>query len=374
MVPILAVALLLVAAGCSSTPDNDEGVGATADSGPAPAPAEDDLAPAGNDGAPAADADPASDGLTRPLELTDPLSTPPVDTSQASVDLATVVFDTFDGGSITLAEADGATIARLFDAIRPIDTPSYSDASAGDEWLDGSDLVVGYVDSVGRSWAYPVKILNSHEIVNDELSGQPILISYCPLCGSGVVFDRRLGDRTLSFSNTSALHQNDMVMVDRETGSYWWQLAGRAIVGGLDGETLTALPAETTNWHSWRSRHPDTRVMDRPGGGGYERDSFARIGSSLDQGRTPFPVDPAVFEDDRLSPSTRVIIVEVDGERRAYPTGPARAIDDTIGGTEVTVTADGVGATAVGPDGALPARFSYWYAALAAYPDISVGS
>lgn len=316
---------------------------------------------------------PVGDGLTRPLEITDPTATPAVDTALASVDLASVVFDTFDGGSIALSEIDSATVARLFDAIRPIDGPSYSDSSAVTGWLDDSDLVVGYLDGAGRSWAYPVKILNSHEIVNDELSGEPILISYCPLCGSGVVFDRRVGERILSFSNTSALHQNDMVMVDRETGSYWWQLAGRSIVGELNGQILTPLSAETTSWASWSERHPGTVVMDRPGGGGYERDSFSGIGASLDEGRVPFPVDRSVFEDERLAPSARVVIIEIDGQQRAYPTGPARSVDEVIGGIPVTITADGVGAVVVGPDGPLPVRFSYWYAALAAYPEISVG-
>jgi len=230
------------------------------------------------------------DGLTRPLSLTDPSDTPPVDVFKASVPLESIVFDTFDGGSITLAEADDDIIARLFDAIAPIDAPNYSTVEEGGQWLTDDDVVVGFVDQADQAWAYPVRILNGHEIVNDELSGQPILISYCPLCGSGVVFDRRLDDRLLSFSNTSALHQNDLVMVDRETGSYWWQLAGRALVGALNGQSLTALPAETTSWQSWRDRHPETLVMERPEGRNYDRDSFLGIGNSLDQGRTPFPV------------------------------------------------------------------------------------
>ena len=163
-------------------------------------------------------------------------------------------------------------------------------------------------------------------------------------------------------------------MVDRETGSYWWQLAGRSIVGDLDGELLTVLPAETTTWESWLERNPDTLVMDQPFGRSYAQDSFLGIGVSLDEGRTPFPVDPGAFQDRRLRPSARVIVVETGDDRKAYVTAPARTIEDTIGGTEVTVTTDGVGATAEGPDGPLPTRFSYWYAAVATYPGIDLGT
>lgn len=348
----VGVGLLLVLASCSDSV-SDTGTNPSSSAG--------------------AEAEAVGEGLTRPLSLTDPSTTPAVDRTRASVGLDTIVFDTFDGGSVPLSEADAETIARLFDAIPPIDAPGYSTAVEAGDWLDPTDVIVGYVDPADRAWAYPVRILNSHEIVNDELSGQPVLITYCPLCGSGAVFDRRLDGRLLSFSNTSALHENDLVMVDRESGSYWWQLAGRALVGELEGQSLTLLPGETTSWQSWSDRHPDTQVMERPAGRSYDRDPFVGIGASLDAGRTPFPVDPSVFADDRLPPSTRVVIVEIDGETRAFPTAPARTIDDTVAGHAVSITADGVGATVVGPDGSLPVRFSYWYAALAAFPEISVG-
>ena len=115
------------------------------------------------------------------------------DTSQAIVELQDVVFDTFDGGSITLDEANDGDVVRLLDAIPPIDNPAYIDPDT-DPWLDDQDLVLGYVDENGQAYAYPHKILNFHEIVNDTLADVPVLISFCPLCRSGVVFDRRLGD------------------------------------------------------------------------------------------------------------------------------------------------------------------------------------
>lgn len=114
----------------------------------------------------------------------------------------------------------------------------------------------------GQAYAYPHKILNFHELVNDAIDGIPLLVSYCPLCGSGVVFDRRLGGRTLRFGNTSALYDSDLVMFDWETNSYWWQVAGEAIVGTLSGETLKVLASTTTQWSTWKSLHPHTRRAD----------------------------------------------------------------------------------------------------------------
>ncbi|MFA9565117.1 MAG: DUF3179 domain-containing (seleno)protein, partial [Acidimicrobiales bacterium] len=152
------------------------------------------------------------------------------------------MFDTFDGGSTPpLPESTPELRSRLLDAIPPIDAPTYGDATSGD-WLEPDDLVLGY-EAGGQPYAYPFKILNFHEVVNDRLDGLPVLISYCPLCGSGIVYDRRVDGRVLSFGNTSALYESDLVMVDRATGSYWWQVAGEAIVGPLTGTELTALPS-----------------------------------------------------------------------------------------------------------------------------------
>ena len=154
-----------------------------------------------------------------------------------------------------LPDASSALIDRLLDAIVPIDDPVYEEASRADEWLKGDDVVVGYFDA-GQAWAYPVRILNFHEIVNDELAGLPALVSYCPLCGSAVVYDRRLDGDVLTFSNTSALYENDLVMVDRQTGTYWWQVPGRGLVGPLAGAELAPLPSFTTTVGVMERRAP----------------------------------------------------------------------------------------------------------------------
>ena len=171
-----------------------------------------------------------------------------------SVPLDEIFFDTFDGGAVPVSESTPELRARLLDAIPPIDQPLYGDVAEGD-WLEPDDLVLGYVAGE-QAYAYPFKILNFYELVTDELDGVPLLISYCPLCRSAVVYDRLVDGAVLSFGNTSALYESDLVMVDRSTGSYGWQVAGRAIVGPLTGTALAALPSIVVTWQGWKPSTP----------------------------------------------------------------------------------------------------------------------
>ena len=338
------------------------------------------------------------------------------DTDNHSVSLSDIHVDTFRGGSVPLSEIDEATLLSLRDAIPPIDSPRYGPAEAGD-WLAPNDLVIGYVASDGQAYGYPVKILNFHEIVNDELAGQQVLISYCPLCRSAVVYDRHADGRLLSFGNTSALYQSDLVMYDRETLSYWFQVAGEAIVGELTGALLTPLPSLMTTWERWRDLHPDTLVLSRDTGfaRNYLRDPFAGYQEDVNRGDIPFPVTDAA-EDDRLDPGALVLGVEFNGEARAYPIeelGDA-AINETLGGESVVVLSReaGLAAAAFRPraggldltidvrDGLfldretgsewslaghaaagelagaqlepLPVRTTFWFAYIAAFPEATV--
>lgn len=249
-----------------------------------------------------------------------PSAVPTVDTSRHSVPLEDIVFDTFRpiNRAVPLPEASESLIANLVDRIPPIHNPKY-EAAIEATWLNADDIVLGYT-SGEEAWAYPVRILNFHEIVNDELGGEPVLISYCPLCASGVVFSRRLGDRTLNFGNTSALYESDMVMLDYATGSYWWQVAGEAIVGPLTGERLTPVPSQTVRWEAWRTLHPEARVLSRDTGydRDYGRDPFSTYPSALEAGNFAFPVSEKSL-DDRLSPAARVLVFTTSGGPIAVP-------------------------------------------------------
>lgn len=346
-----------------------------------------------------------------------PGGVPDVDTSKHSVPLEQVYFDTFRpvNRAVPLSRASADLILQLRDAIPPIHNPRYE--AAGDAvWLNDEDAVIGY--AVGdQAWAYPIRILNFHEIVNDNLAGEEVLISYCPLCYSGIVYSRELGDRTLTFGNTSALYESDMVMLDYETGSYWWQVAGEAIVGNLTGERLTVLPSRTTTWGRWKELYPQTLVLSRDTGfpRNYDRDPFSGYAEIVNSGRFAFPVSEA-GQDPRLAPATEVLAVKVGDEARAYPLAALgyAASADTVGGLEIVVFTDpevpagvafepvarGQSLTLVVQDGRfvdqetgstwdlagraiagplqgeqlppVPARTSYWFAIIAAEPDITV--
>ena len=262
---------------------------------------------------------------------------PELDTSIASVPLDEVFFDTFRGGFIRLSEASQDDIDRLRDAIEPVYSPEYDDVEGG-RWLNDDDAVVGYVSGSG-AYAYPIKILNLHEIVNDVIDGVPVLVTYCPLCASGAVYSRELDGQVLLFGNTSALYQSDLVMYDHQSGSYWFQVIGEAIVGPATGRRLTLLPSMTTPWAAWTGLHPDTKVLKRPGPGArYRSDPFLGYEDRVNSGQFAFPVTESKL-DDRLQAGDRVLAVEVEGSHKAYALNGVReeAINDVVGHQEIVV-------------------------------------
>lgn len=145
------------------------------------------------------------------------------------------------------------------DQIPPIHNPLYIDAAA-DKELGPLEPVLSIMIK-GDARAYPLRILLWHEIVNEVIGGVPVLISYCPLCNSGVVFDRRLDGRTLSFGNTGRIRHFDMVMYDLETGSWWQQFTGEAIIGDLTKQKMKLLPARLESLAKFRARAPQGKLL-----------------------------------------------------------------------------------------------------------------
>ena len=275
---------------------------------------------------------------------------PAVNTTKHSVPLEEIYFDTFQpvNRAMPLSEASPELIQRLRDAIPPIHNPKYETVSDA-TWMRDRDVVLGYAGG-HQAWAYPIRILNFHEIVNDALAGEEVLISYCPLCYTGVVHSRNLGDRVLTFGNTRALFESDMVMLDYETGSYWWQVAGEAIVGPLTGRALTILPSQMTTWEEWRELYPETLVLSRDNGYArdYNRNFFTDYIDSLNRGRFAFPVSEAGM-DARLPPATKVMAVKVGAETRAYPlVGLGQSVvEESVGGLDIVVFIDADGPTGI---------------------------
>lgn len=112
--------------------------------------------------------------------------------------------------------------------------------------------------------AYPIRYLMWHEIVNDRIGSTPVLVTFCPLCNTGMVFDPRVGGKTLGFGVSGLLRHSDMIMYDRQTESWWQQALGEGIVGANTGRQLRQLPAPMESWSAFRAAHPDGIVMDEP--------------------------------------------------------------------------------------------------------------
>ncbi|MDI3336142.1 DUF3179 domain-containing protein [Defluviimonas aestuarii] len=113
--------------------------------------------------------------------------------------------------------------------------------------------------------AWPIRYLTWHEIVNDEVAGVPVAVTFCPLCNAGMIFDRRLEGWVLSFGVSGKLRHSDMIMYDRQTESWWQQALGEGIVGEMTGKKLTQLPGWMESWGAFRARNPDGLVMAEPG-------------------------------------------------------------------------------------------------------------
>ena len=137
------------------------------------------------------------------------------------------------------------------DGIPPIDSPKFETVADASEYLVDHEPMVVF-EFNGEARAYPIGILMWHEIVNDEVGGLPITVTYCPLCNTAIVFDRRVGDRVLDFGTSGNLRNSDLVMWDRQTESWWQQITGEAIIGELTGAKLTFLPAQWSP--GWTSR------------------------------------------------------------------------------------------------------------------------
>jgi hypothetical protein len=152
------------------------------------------------------------------------------------------------------------------DGIPPIYAPRFAPVADVEGLYKGTEPVIT-VALDGTARAYPLGILMAHEIVNDTLAGRPIAVTYCPLCNSAVVFDRRLGGRTLTFGVSGMLRHSDLVMWDHETESWWQQFTGAAIVGELTGSELAMLPVRVESFAKFRARFPSGEVLLNPRGG-----------------------------------------------------------------------------------------------------------
>lgn len=259
------------------------------------------------------------------------------------------------------------------DGIPAIDRPRFLPASAAGD-LKPEDRVLG-LRLNGQARAYPIAILNWHEIVNDRFGDMPVAVTYCPLCGTGMAFRAAASGKPLQLGVSGLLYNSDVLLYDRQSESLWSQIDRRAISGPHKGERLAAIPLEHTTWADWRRRQPYTLVLSRDTGEtrDYDRDPYAGY---EDERGLYFPVR---FKAQGYHPKERVLGLEVDGRFKAYPFAELAKTDgevrDRLGATPFVVRFDAEHANATAEDAQgrpIPALVGYWFAWYAFHPDTLV--
>lgn len=254
------------------------------------------------------------------------------------------------------------------DGIPSIDKPKFiSPDQAG--FMKDDDIVLSFTEG-GITRAYPLRVLVWHEIVNETIAGRPILVTYCPLCGTAMIFDRKVKGQIRRFGVSGLLYQSDVLMYDRESESLWSQLKMEAISGPLSGIKLDWLPSEHLSWKAWKAANPKGEVLskdtghDRP----YEGEAYASYFESPDN---MFPVP---HTRDELPSKSWVVGIIADGKPMAFSvkslatSGKATA---RLGDVVVTLTYDpesrlARARTAKGDE--LPTVTLFWFAWQAFYP------
>ncbi len=200
------------------------------------------------------------------------------------------------------------------DAIPAINEPRFLSLEEASEWLSGESPVVAF-ERNGDARAYPLEILTWHEIVNDVVGGEPVIVTYCPLCNSAIAFSRLVDGEERTFGVSGSLRRSDLIMYDRETETLWQQLTGEAIVGHHTGTVLEFLPAQLVSFEEFAAAFADGMVLSRETGHArnYGQNPYPFYDGS---GRTLFPVGEF---SDQLSPKERVLTLEIEGETAAFP-------------------------------------------------------
>ncbi len=288
--------------------------------------------------------------------------------------LAAQHYNGFDLSRLTINRSEVFHGGPPRDGIPSIDNPRFLPAN-NVNYLKDDDIVIGLVrGKVAR--AYPTRILVWHEIVNDTIEGEHVAVTYCPLCGTAMVFSRKIGGQIATFGVSGLLYRSDVLMYDRESESLWSQLAMKAVSGPNVGKQLRWLPSHHLTWKAWKKKHPTTEVLSTETG--YSRNYGGQAYASyFASGNTMFPVP---HERKELPNKEWVLGVILDGKAKAYPVSQLpsqKEVQDTIGNTSVTVLYD---AERKHPqiklaDGSLaPTVMVFWFAWQAFYPETALWS
>jgi hypothetical protein len=254
------------------------------------------------------------------------------------------------------------------DCIPSIDNPKYVTADQANH-VDDEDLVITLAYE-GEYFAFPTKILDHHEIVNDTFAGIPLAITWCPLCGSAVGIERSLSGSVTEFGVSGVLYNSDLVLYDRTTETLWDQIEAKGIVGPLTGEHLTMVPVSMSKWARWKAKHPETRVLTTDTG--FDKDYTAdRYAEYRESTRLFMPVSAT---SERLHAKTVVYGFELDAGKIAYTEELlAEPYTHEFAGEETTVTVAEDGTVAMQRSGKThyPIRL-FWFAWYTFHPETAL--
>ena len=224
------------------------------------------------------------------------------------------------------------------DGIPSIDNPLFNSVQEANEWLNDDDLILG-LNHNGVVKAYPHRILNWHEIVNDKVGKDLVLITYCPLCRTGIAFNPVVNGKQVEFGTSGKLFNSELVMYDRLTDSYWPQTLGKAVIGPATGQVLEKIPLDTVEWGNWKKTHPDTLVLSKKTGKlrNYDSSPYEYFQTSDEVG---FGL---TFTDTRLKPKVIVYGIALNDKAKAYSedvVNSVKLINDELGSTKIIVVWD----------------------------------
>lgn len=220
------------------------------------------------------------------------------------------------------------------DGIPAIDEPTFEPASAALERLNEQEPVIVF-EYEGEAKGYPLSILIWHEIVNDEVGGKPVSVTFCPLCNASIVFDREFDGEILDFGTTGRLRNSDLIMYDRQSETWWQQFTGEGIVGRHAGRQLDFLSSQVLSFGDFVELYEDGLVLETPS---FRRQYGANPYRGYDTSSSPFLYDGEI--DERLPALERVVGVDLDGEVTAYSfadASEAGVINDELAGTPLVV-------------------------------------
>ncbi len=223
------------------------------------------------------------------------------------------------------------------DGIPAIDEPKFESLTEANQWLGDTDPVV-LVEYGGEVKAYPLAILIWHEIVNDNVGGLPVAVTFCPLCNTALVFDRRVAGQTLDFGTTGRLRHSDLIMYDRQTETWWQQAVGVAIVGELLDTMLELVPANTFAWETVKALYPDALVLSRDTGHRRDYGRNPYVGYD-DPAGSPIPMFFSADTDPQLPAMERIVALDLaDGWAVAFSRlSEVGVVNDQVADLEMVV-------------------------------------